>query len=115
MFKNILIKYYSFMRDRNIKSVREWTVLLDGKYNYTYNEKKMFKKYINDCQKMADKYDSKIKRLRTGKSSGECVICKGDTAWSYEINKYKRFCDNPKCKEKYIKMMKEKPSIDTIS
>ena len=39
--------------------------------------------------------------LRTGKTHGTCVICKGDTKWNDKTHKYHRFCDNPKCKEKY--------------
>lgn len=108
MFRNLLIKYYSFMKKRNEKNAEEWGELLNGKYRYSYNEKKMFKRYINDCQKRADRYDSKIKRLLTGKNSGVCTICKGDTSWNYNNDKYKRFCDNPKCKEEYVKMIRNK-------
>lgn len=40
--------------------------------------------------------------LKTGKKEGKCVICGKPTGWNSKTNKYKRFCDNPKCKEKYI-------------
>lgn len=40
--------------------------------------------------------------LRTGKTHGTCVICKKDTEWNDKTHKYHRFCNDPKCKEKYI-------------
>ena len=40
--------------------------------------------------------------LRTGKTHGNCIICKGKTDWNESTHKYKRFCNNPKCKEKYV-------------
>lgn len=41
--------------------------------------------------------------LRTGKTAGQCVVCKAETAWNPSTNKYYRFCSNPKCKETYRK------------
>lgn len=32
---------------------------------------------------------------------GRCVVCKKETLWNYKTNKFSRFCQNPKCKEKY--------------
>ena len=40
--------------------------------------------------------------LKTGKDKGKCVICGKPTGWNPKTNKYKRFCENPKCKEKYV-------------
>ncbi len=39
--------------------------------------------------------------LKTDKTSGTCVVCKKPTKWNPATNKYHRFCENPKCKEKY--------------
>ncbi len=39
--------------------------------------------------------------LKTGKEFGNCIICRGKTMWNDETNKYKRFCNDPRCKEKY--------------
>jgi len=49
--------------------------------------------------------------LRTGKAHGSCVVCKKDTEWNDVTGKYKRFCNNPKCKETYRKQF-EKRMID---
>ncbi len=46
--------------------------------------------------------------LRTGKTHGSCVICKGDTEWNESTNKYHRFCKNPKCKETYTNEFKKR-------
>ena len=40
--------------------------------------------------------------LKTGKTHGSCIICKNDTEWNEKTHKYHRFCNNPKCKEKYV-------------
>lgn len=37
----------------------------------------------------------------TGRTSGKCVTCGGETEWNEVTQKYNRFCNNPKCKEKY--------------
>lgn len=47
-------------------------------------------------------------QLKTGKKHGNCVICKKATGWNERTNKYHRFCDNPKCKEKYREIFKER-------
>ena len=39
--------------------------------------------------------------LKTGKKNGKCVICGKPTLWNDKTHKYKRFCENPNCKEKY--------------
>ena len=44
--------------------------------------------------------------LKTGKTHGNCVICKQPTGWNPKTQKYKRFCENPKCKIAYRKMFK---------
>lgn len=46
--------------------------------------------------------------LKTGKTHGSCVMCKGNTEWNDKSNKYHRFCDNPKCKDKYREMFKNR-------
>lgn len=46
--------------------------------------------------------------LKTGKTHGNCVICKKKTEWNPKTNKYARFCNNPKCKEAYIDMFKNR-------
>ena len=40
--------------------------------------------------------------LRSGKTHGNCVVCKNPTEWNPKTHKYHRFCNNPKCKEKYV-------------
>ena len=32
---------------------------------------------------------------------GRCVICHKETLWNYKTNKFKRFCENPACKQRY--------------
>lgn len=44
--------------------------------------------------------------LRTGKSHGTCIVCKKDTGWNENTGKYKRFCEDKKCKEKYREQFK---------
>lgn len=46
--------------------------------------------------------------LHTGKDHGNCVMCKSVTGWNESTHKYNRFCDNPKCKEKYIQMFQDR-------
>lgn len=46
--------------------------------------------------------------LRTGKAYGKCVVCKSKTEWNDKTGKYKRFCENPKCKEKYREQFKKR-------
>lgn len=40
--------------------------------------------------------------MKTGKTNGNCVMCKQPTSWNKNTNKYNRFCTNPECKEKYV-------------
>lgn len=46
--------------------------------------------------------------LRTNKTHGTCIICKKDTTWNPVTHKYHRFCNNPKCKEKYREEFKSR-------
>lgn len=46
--------------------------------------------------------------LRTGKTNGNCVICKQKTSWNKITHKYNRFCNNPKCKERYKDIFKKR-------
>lgn len=46
--------------------------------------------------------------LKTGKTNGNCVMCKKPTSWNSNTNKYNRFCDDPRCKEKYREMFKDR-------
>ena len=41
--------------------------------------------------------------LRFGRVNGKCVVCGKPTKWNETTHKYKRFCENPSCKEKYRK------------
>ena len=46
--------------------------------------------------------------LRTNKTHGDCIICHKPTKWNEKTNKYHRFCDNPKCKEKYVETFRNR-------
>lgn len=46
--------------------------------------------------------------LRTGKTHGNCIVCKTKTTWNEKTHKYNRFCTNPKCKEKYRDIFKDR-------
>lgn len=46
--------------------------------------------------------------MKTGKVNGNCVMCKQPTSWNKNTNKYNRFCDNPKCKEKYVEEFRKR-------
>ena len=46
--------------------------------------------------------------IKTGKTHGNCVVCKHETTWNESTGKYKRFCENPKCKEKYREEFKKR-------
>ena len=46
--------------------------------------------------------------LRTGKTHGNCIMCKKETTWNDKTHKYNRFCSNPKCKEKYREVFKNR-------
>lgn len=46
--------------------------------------------------------------MKTGKSHGNCVMCKASTSWNEATHKYHRFCSNPKCKERYKEEFKKR-------
>lgn len=46
--------------------------------------------------------------IKTGKVSGSCVIDKKPTEWNESTGKYHRFCNNPKCKEEYVNIFKNR-------
>lgn len=46
--------------------------------------------------------------MRTKRTHGNCVICKSKTKWNHKTRKYARFCDNPKCKEKYVEQFRKR-------
>lgn len=45
--------------------------------------------------------------LRTGKKSGRCVVCGGETGWNQSTNKYHRLCSD-KCREEYREVFKQR-------
>ena len=48
-----------------------------------------------------------IFNLNNKKTHGSCVICKKETSWNPEINKYHRFCSEA-CKKKYVLEAKQR-------
>ena len=46
--------------------------------------------------------------LKTGKTEGKCIICGKPTKWNDKTHKYHRFCDDPKCKDKYREEFKKR-------
>lgn len=46
--------------------------------------------------------------LRTGKTNGNCIICHKKTKWNESTHKYKRFCENPECKKKYVAVFQKR-------
>lgn len=46
--------------------------------------------------------------MKTGKTNGNCVMCKQPTTWNKNTSKYNRFCTNPACKEKYVAEFKKR-------
>lgn len=46
--------------------------------------------------------------MKTGRVNGNCVMCKQPTSWNKNTKKYNRFCDNPKCKEKYAEEFRKR-------
>ncbi len=46
--------------------------------------------------------------LKTKKTHGTCIVCKKPTKWNDVTGKYHRFCDNPRCKEKYREEFKKR-------
>lgn len=45
---------------------------------------------------------------KTGRTHGNCIMCKKPTNWNDSTNKYHRFCDDPKCKAKYREQFKKR-------
>lgn len=46
--------------------------------------------------------------LQTGKKEGMCIVCKKPTEWNEQSAKYNRFCNDPKCKQQYREMFKQR-------
>lgn len=46
--------------------------------------------------------------LKTGKTAGKCIICGHPTKWNNKTRKYKRFCENQKCKEVYVQTFRNR-------
>ena len=46
--------------------------------------------------------------ILTGKTHGNCIVCKKPTEWNEETGKYNRFCNNPKCKQTYREEFKKR-------
>lgn len=46
--------------------------------------------------------------LQTKKTHGNCIVCSKKTEWNEETHKYQRFCNDPKCKEKYREVFKKR-------
>ena len=44
----------------------------------------------------------------TGKTCGHCIQCGNETTWNESNGKYNRFCNNPKCKQEYTKIAKQR-------
>lgn len=44
----------------------------------------------------------------TGRTHGNCIQCGKETTWNESNGKYNRFCSNPKCKEEYTKIAKQR-------
>ena len=45
---------------------------------------------------------------QTGRTEGRCIQCHKPTTWNEETQKYNRYCSNPKCKEEYCKIAKQR-------
>lgn len=46
--------------------------------------------------------------LKTGKTHGNCIMCKAETSWNETTHKYNRFCDKEKCKNDYREIFKNR-------
>lgn len=44
----------------------------------------------------------------TGKTAGSCVQCHRPTEWNEATGKYSRYCNDPKCKQEYVKTAKKR-------
>lgn len=45
---------------------------------------------------------------KTGKTHGKCVMCKSNTTWNENTNKFNRFCGKKSCKDKYVKEVRQR-------
>lgn len=45
---------------------------------------------------------------QTGRTEGRCIQCHKPTTWNEETQKYNRYCSNPRCKEEYCKIAKQR-------
>lgn len=75
----------------------------DGQHLITHIDRKHADLVPTDM--VTDQY---VYFLRTGKNAGRCVICGNPTGWNEATGKYKRFCENPACKEKYRETFKKR-------
>ena len=46
--------------------------------------------------------------VRNNKTSGSCITCKKDTEWNETTGRYESFCGNPKCREKYVELVRNR-------
>lgn len=46
--------------------------------------------------------------IRTGRTHGNCVMCKNETVWNDSTSKYHRFCGNKNCKDRYTEEFKKR-------
>lgn len=46
--------------------------------------------------------------IKNHKTGGKCIICKQPTEFNLTKERYERLCNNPKCKEKYRQMFRER-------
>lgn len=46
--------------------------------------------------------------LKNKKTHGSCVMCKKETNWNGQSERYERFCGDPKCKEEYREQFKSR-------
>lgn len=44
----------------------------------------------------------------TGRTEGHCIQCHKPTTWNEANGKYNRFCNNPKCKQEYTRIAKQR-------
>lgn len=42
------------------------------------------------------------------KEHGTCIICKGESPWNEDKQRYERLCDNKKCHDEYVKLCEDR-------